>query len=112
MAKAKPAAKKKAKKSMTKSAFVAHVAEKTELTKKQVDAVLEVILDTITSELKSAGAFVLPGVAKLKRQHVPAKKGGEKAINRLNGQEYITKEKPAHYKVKINPIKAFKTALM
>jgi nucleoid DNA-binding protein len=111
MAKAKPKAK-KAKKSMTKSAFVAHVAEKTELTKKQIDAVLDVIRETITSELKSTGAIVLPGIAKLKRQFVEAKKGGIKAINRLDGKEYITKDKPAHYKVKVNPIKAFKTAVL
>lgn len=109
MAKAKP--KKAAKKAMTKSAFVAHVADKSELTKKQVDAVLEVILATITSELKGTGKFVFPGIAKMTRVVVPAKKGGEKKINRLNGQEYITKDKPAHNKVKLSPIKAFKTAL-
>jgi nucleoid DNA-binding protein len=111
MAKAKPKAK-KAKKAMTKSAFVAHLATATELEKKQVVAVLDAILETVTSELKSTGSFVLPGIAKLKRQYVEAKKGGIKAINRLNGQEYITKDKPAHYKVKLNPIKAFKASLL
>ena len=44
---AKPAAKKAAapKKAMTKSAFVAHLATKAEITKKQVDVVLDEIIE-------------------------------------------------------------------
>lgn len=109
MAKAK--AKKAGKKAMTKSQFVAHLADKTELSKKQVDAVLEAIVSAVTDQLKSAGKFVFPGMARLTRVSVPAKKGGEKKVNPLNGQEYVTKDKPAHNKVNIRPIKAFKTAL-
>ena len=104
--------KKPTKKAMTKSQFVAHLAEKTELSKKQVDAVLQEIVATVTDQLKSSGTFVLPGVARLKRTYVEAKKGGEQKINPLNQQPYTTKDKPAHYKVKVLPIKAFKTALM
>jgi nucleoid DNA-binding protein len=108
---AKSGGKKVVQKAMTKSQFVAHLADKSKLTKKEIDALLVEIVDTITDQLKVAGKFVFPGLARLTRTHYPEKKGGEKKINPLNGQEYTTKTKPAHYKVKINPIKAMKTAL-
>jgi nucleoid DNA-binding protein len=108
---AKSGGKKSGKKTMTKSQFVAHLADKQGLTKKQIDALLTEIVDTITDQLKSSGKFVFPGLARLTRTHVPAKKGGEKKINPLTKTEYITKDKPEHHKVRINPIKAMKTAL-
>ena len=109
---AKPAAKKAAaKKAMTKSQLVAHLAEKTELSKKQVDAVLAELVDTVTGELQGPGKFVFPGLARMTLTRVPAKKGGEKKINPLTKTEYTTKDKPAYNKVNIRPIKAIKTAL-
>ncbi len=111
MAKAAKGGKKAGKKAMTKSQFVAHLAEKSELTKKQVDAILAEIAATITDQLKTTGKFVFPGLARMTRTHVEAKKGGETKINPLTKTEYVTKDKPAHYKVRINPIKAMKTAL-
>jgi nucleoid DNA-binding protein len=108
---AKAGGKKASKKAMTKSQFVAHLAEKSELSKKQVDALLAEIAATVTDQLKSTGKFVFPGLARMTRTHVEAKKGGETKINPLTKTEYVTKDKPAHYKVRINPIKAMKTAL-
>ena len=109
---AKPNAKKSAaKKPLTKSQFVAHLADKTGLSKKQVDEVLTTIVDTVTSQLKDSGKFVFPGLARMTRVHVPRKEGGVVKKNPLNGKEYTTKEKPAHYKVNIRPIKQMKTAL-
>lgn len=103
--------KKSGKKTMTKSQFVAHLAEKSELSKKQVDALLSEMVDTITEQLKTNGKFVIPGLARITRTYVEAKKGGEQKKNPLTGQMYTTKDKPAHHKVRINPIKAFKTEL-
>lgn len=112
MAKAKASAKKAAKKAMTKSQFVAHLADKSELSKKQVEALLGEIVSTVTDQLKSAGKFVFPGLARITRTYKEAKKGGETKKNPLTGTNYTTKDKPAHYRVRINPIKAIKTALM
>jgi nucleoid DNA-binding protein len=106
----KPAAK-AAKKALTKSQFVAHLAEKTGLTKKQIDEVLGEVVATVTEELKSSGKFVFPGLARMTRVFVERKEGGVEKINPLNQKPYTTKEKPAHYKVNIRPIKAIKTAL-
>jgi nucleoid DNA-binding protein len=111
MAKAAKGGKKSGKKTMTKSQFVAHLADKSGLTKKQVDALLTEMVDTITDQLKGSGKFVFPGLARITRTYVEAKKGGEKKINPLTKTEYITKDKPAYYKVRLNPIKAMKTAL-
>jgi nucleoid DNA-binding protein len=101
------------KKAMTKSAFVGEVAEKTGLTKKQIEAVLHQMVETIKHQLgaKGPGKLVLPGLARLSLSQVKAVKGGEKKINPLTKTEYITKDRPAYNKVRINPIKALKEAL-
>ncbi len=107
------AAKASAKKTMTKSAFVAHIAEKTELSKKQVDAVLNEIVEVVKGQLggKGAGKFVFPGLARMTLSRVKAVKGGVEKINPLTKEKYITKDKPAYNKVNIRPIKAVKEAL-
>ncbi len=116
MAKAAPkaSAKKAAgKKAMTKSALIGGIAEKTELSKKQVEAVLTAIVDTVTDQLgaKGPGKFVFPGLARFSLTRVPERKGGDVKKNPLNGKEYTVQYRPAFNKVKINPIKAIKTAL-
>ncbi len=110
---AKPAGKKAAKKAMTKAQFVAHLAEKAAITKKQVDAVLDEIIEVIKEQVssKGVGKFVFPGLCRVTVTRKPAVKGGEKAINRLTGEEYITKDKPAYNQVKLRPVKALKDAL-
>ncbi len=111
---AKPAGKKSGgKKTMTKSQFVAHLADKTGITKKQVDSVLTEIIDTITNQVssKGPGKFVFPGLCRVTVTHKPAVKGGETKINRLTGAEYVTKDKPAYNQVKLRPVKALKDAL-
>ncbi len=50
---------------MTKSATLAHLAEKTSLTKKQIEEVLDETLALAAREAKRNGEFVLPGFGKL-----------------------------------------------
>ncbi|MFM8271206.1 MAG: HU family DNA-binding protein [Gemmata sp.] len=110
---AKSSGKKASKKALTKSQLVTHIADKTELSKKQVEAVLTTIVDAVTEQLgsKGPGKFVFPGLARMSLTPVKARPGGEKKINPLNGKEYETKPRPAFNKVNIRPIKAIKTAL-
>jgi nucleoid DNA-binding protein len=111
---AKPAAKKVVeKKALTKSQLIAHLAEKTELSKKQVDTVLNEIIEAIKLQLgsKGPGKFVFPGLARLTLTRREGVKGGITKINRLTGKEYTTKDKPAYNQVKIRPIKAIKESL-
>ena len=111
-AKAKGSAKKAPpKKALTKSQFVAHLADKTQLTKKQIDQVLSEIVSAVTDQLKGSGKFVFPGLARMSLTPVKAREGGQKKINPLNGKEYETKPRAAFNKVNIRPIKAIKAAL-
>ncbi len=107
------AAKANSKKALTKSAFVAHLAETAEVTKKQVEAILEEITAVVVQQAgsKGPGKFVLPGIARITLTKKKAVKGGEKKVNPLNGQEYVTKDKPAYNRVNIRPVKSLKEAL-
>jgi nucleoid DNA-binding protein len=108
---AKAAAKAAPKKKMTKSGFLTHLAEASGHKKTEVAALYDLLVDTITKELKKSGEFTLPGVAKLKLKKVAAIKGGEKKVMRATGKEYVTKSKPAHNKIRAIPVKAFKDSL-
>jgi nucleoid DNA-binding protein len=101
------------KKALTKSALLAELAEKTELSKKQVDAVLNEIVELVKRELsgKGAGKVVIPGLARMTVTKVKAVKGGVEKKNPLTGAMYVTKDKPAYNKVRLSPIKALKEAL-
>src|SRR4051794_5633379 len=113
MAKSQSAKKAAPKKAMTKSQFVAHIADKTGITKKQVDAVLDEIINVIEAQVstKGPGKFVFPNLCRITVTRKPAVKGGEKKINRLTGDEYTTKDKPAYNQVKLRPVKALKDKL-
>ena len=52
-------------KTMTKSATLAHLAEKTSFSKKQIEGVLDETLALASREAKKSGQFVLPGFGKL-----------------------------------------------
>ncbi len=98
---------------MTKSQIVAHVAEKTGLSRKQVVEVFQTLADLAVKELgkKGPGEFaVLPGYVKAKvrtRAAVPAGKW----INPFTKQEEVRKAKPAKRVVRLTANKALKDAI-
>ena len=98
-------------KGMTKSEFVAAVAEKAGLEKKQVTAVLDAIAAIATNELKGAGELVLPGLVKMTAVHKPAQPE-RPGINPFTKEPIIIKAKPASTAVKARPVKALKDAVM
>ena len=99
----------KAPKHMTKSEVVLALAEKTELTKKQVSTVLEELAALVAKNIgkKGPGVFVIPGLAKIKVIRKPATKA-RKGINPFTKEETIFKAKPARNVVKIQAVKAVK----
>lgn len=120
MAKAsKPAGKASAKKAMTKSQFVTELVDaakkegEDKIGKKHVEAILDRIIELIKKEVstKGPGKFVFPDLCRITVTRKPAVKGGEKKINRLTGEEYVTKDKPAYNQVKLRPVKKLKDAL-
>ncbi len=94
---------------MTKSQIGASLAESTELSKKQVNAVLDELNTLIERSIKkrSVGEFTIPGVMKITTVKKPARKA-RKGINPFTGEETVFKAKPASIAVKIRPLKKLK----
>lgn len=93
----------------TKSQIVTEIATKTDLSKNQVDAVLNELGDLIERHIKkrACGEFVLPGIFKVTTQKKPATKA-RKGINPFTGEEMIFKAKPASTTVKVRALKKLK----
>lgn len=94
---------------MTKSQIVASLAESTDLSKKQVNGVLEELNTLIERSIKkrSVGEFTIPGVMKITTVKKPARKA-RKGINPFTGEETVFKAKPASTAVKVRPLKKLK----
>lgn len=119
MAVKKKAAKKKAAKKKvaaasvikppTKSEILNHISDDTELSRKQVSAVLDSLAGLIEKNVKARGpgVFNLPGLLKIKVIKKPATKA-RKGINPFTGEEAIFKAKPARKVVKVLPLKGLK----
>lgn len=117
-AKKRPAAKKAAapakrtpaiKQKMTKTAIVGSIAESTELTKKQIDSVLEELESLIERHIKkgAVGEFTLPGLLKIKSVKRPATKK-RMGRNPATGEEIVISAKPATTRVRATPLKRLK----
>jgi len=97
------------KETMTKSAIVAEIAEKTELSNKQVSSVFDALAVLIERHIKKGapGQFTMAGLMKIEVKRKPATKA-RKGINPFTGQETVFKAKPARNVVKIRPLKKVK----
>ena len=115
----KPAAKNSApakrlpaiKQKYTKSAILSEISENTDLSKKQVTAVLDELKDLIERHVKkgSTGEFTLPGLLKIKTVKKPARKARKGVPNPFRpGEVMDVAAKPASTKVKVLPLKALK----
>ncbi|WP_193165014.1 HU family DNA-binding protein [Microbulbifer hainanensis] len=93
----------------TKTQILNQIAEKTELSRKQVQSVLDELTDVIEAHVKkrAVGEFALPGLMKITTVKKPAKKA-RKGINPFTGEETVFKAKPASIQVKIRPLKKLK----
>ncbi len=92
-----------------KTQILNQIAENTELSKKQVQAVLDELSDVIEGHIKkrACGEFVLPGLLKIQTVKKPATKA-RKGINPFTGEETMFKAKPATTTVKLRPLKKLK----
>jgi len=97
-------------KPLTKSEILNQLAERTELSKKEISTVMDELANLIGEELankKGARVFNLPGLLKLYVQHKPATKA-RMAKNPFTGQMQQYEAKPAKDVVKARPLKALK----
>ncbi len=97
------------KKALTKSEIYSTIAEKNELSRKQVGAVFDSLAGLIGANLgkKGPGIFTVPGLLKLKVVRKPATKERE-GVNPFTGEKMIFKAKPARNVVKALPLKNLK----
>ena len=94
---------------MTKSRMFTAIAEETDLTKKQVAAVIDSLSDIIAGHVKKggAGAVNVAGLMKIKTVVKPATKA-RKGINPFTGEEMMFKAKPKMRKIKVLPLSKLK----
>lgn len=112
---AKPAAKPAAKaaapitEKMTKTAILNELAERTELSRKQVDAVLTELETLIERHIKKKGVgeFTLPGLLKIRAVKRPATKK-RTGRNPATGEEIVIPAKPATIRVRAVALKRLK----
>jgi len=122
-AKKRPAAKKKApakkaapakqgaavSQKMTKTGILNELAQRTDLSRKQVDSVLNELESLIERHIKkrSVGEFTLPGLLKVRAVKRPATKR-RMGRNPATGQEIVIAAKPATTRVRVTPLKRLK----
>ena len=99
------------KKSMTKSEILNAISNETELPRKQVNAVLEALNGQISKSLgrRGPGVFTLPGLIKIEKKKIPARKARKNVPNPFRpGETMDIPAKPASTKVKVRPLKNLK----
>ncbi len=96
-------------KKMTKTGILNEIAESTELSRKQVDAVLTELENLIERHIKkrAVGEFTLPGLLKVKSVKRPATKK-RMGRNPATGEEIVIPAKPATTRVRVTPLKRLK----
>jgi nucleoid DNA-binding protein len=112
-AKAAPAVVKPIAERQNKTQMLQQIADSTELSKKQVQAVLDELTNIIEGHVKKKGVgeFVLPGLLKISTVKKPATKA-RKGINPFTKEEVTFKAKPASISVKVRPLKKLKEMAM
>ncbi len=99
------------KKALTKTELLANIAVATEVPKKQVAAVLEALAAEIQKSLssKGAGVIMIPGLVKIEKKKVPARKADKGVPNPFKPGELMDRPaKPAYNKVKVRALKLLK----
>jgi DNA-binding protein HU-beta len=95
---------------LSKSQLIEKIATTTELSKRDVKNVMDVLTDVGHKELKKSGIFLVPGFAKFVVIKKPATKA-RKGTNPFTGEEMMFKAKPARKIVRARPVKAAKDAV-
>lgn len=90
---------------MTKSQFVAKLAEKTSLSKSQIGAFLETTVKTITNAVKKGEPIKIPNLGGWKKRKSAARMG-------RNPQTGEPIQIPARVKVRFTVAKSFKEAVL
>lgn len=101
---------KAAKKPMTKGELLNAIAADTDLTRRQVSEVFDSLSVHIAKSLRRGpGMFTLPGLVKIEKKKVPARKARKNVPNPFRPGEFMdVAAKPASTKIKVRPLKNLK----
>ena len=101
---------KAAKKAPTKTEILQSIANATDLTKKQVAAVLDALTDEVRKNLGSrgCGSFTFPGLLKIEKKKVPARPAQKNVMNPFTKQLQDRPAKAAYNKVKVRALRNLK----
>ena len=105
------AASKAPKKSMTKSELLNAISTETELTRREIGGVLEALGTQISKSLgrRGVGMFTIPGLIKIEKKKVPARKARKNVPNPFKpGEMMDVAAKPPSTKVKLRALKNLK----
>ncbi len=94
-----------------KTQILTEIAENTDLSKKDVAAVLEELGILMERHVKkrSCGEFVLPGLLKIEAKKKPARKAQKNVANPFRpGETMDIAAKPASVQIKVKPLKKLK----
>ena len=97
-----------AKKPITKSELLNAISTETSLNRRQVGSVLDALNAQISKSLgrRGAGAFTLPGLVKIEKKKVPARKASKGVPNPFKPGELMDiAARPATTKVKVRALK-------
>ncbi|MCE9547128.1 MAG: HU family DNA-binding protein [Planctomycetia bacterium] len=100
------------KKAPTKTEILNSIAEATELSKKDVSAVLEALAEEVKKNIgnRGPGMFAIPGLVKIERKKVPARPARKGVPNPFKPGELMdVAAKPASVKVKVRALKNLKS---
>lgn len=90
---------------MTKSGLISYLAEKSGMSRKDVSAMWELIVDTAYTQAKTVGEITLPGLGKLMKKNRAARQGRNPATGE-------TIQIPAKTVVKFRVAKAAKDSIL
>jgi len=99
------------KKPPTKTEILANIAAATHLSKKQVAAVLEALMEEIRKSLGATGSgvFTLPGLLKIEKRHFAARPAQRGLPNPFKpGQTMDRPARPAYSRIKVRALKTLK----
>jgi nucleoid DNA-binding protein len=100
------------KKPLTKTEILNAIAQETELSRKQVSAVLEALAGQIKKSLgnRGPGVFAIPGLVKIEKKKVPARPARKGVPNPFKpGETMDIPAKPATTKIKVRALKNLKS---
>lgn len=99
-------------KPLTKAQLKQRLAEETGLTVKQVESVLEKLVEICNKELnrKDIGQFTIPNLVKVSKGVKPATKE-KQGINPFTKQPMTIKAKPARTSIKVRALKTLKDSV-